>query len=83
MSPAKLQNQCIKEGAVIDEETGKAMEYHDLITSEKYRAVWIKAMVKELDQLTQGKCGQKGTDTIKFFKNMKSQADAKQHTHKL
>eukprot|EP00957_Ditylum_brightwellii_P088767 6759880-Ditylum_brightwellii.AAC.1 len=25
-------------------------------------------MVKELDQLAQGKCGQKGTDTIKFIK---------------
>eukprot|EP00957_Ditylum_brightwellii_P172037 13097289-Ditylum_brightwellii.AAC.1 len=31
-------------GAVIDEETGKAMEYCDLINSEKYHAVWSKAM---------------------------------------
>eukprot|EP00957_Ditylum_brightwellii_P205938 15346074-Ditylum_brightwellii.AAC.1 len=55
-------------GAVVDEETGKAMEYRNLINSEKYRAVWSKAMVKELDQLAQGKCRQKGMDTIKFIK---------------
>eukprot|EP00957_Ditylum_brightwellii_P092063 7009034-Ditylum_brightwellii.AAC.1 len=70
-------------GAVVDEETGKAMEYRNLINSEKYHAMLSKAMVKELDQLAQGKWGQNGTDTIKFIKNMKSQVDARQHTHEL
>eukprot|EP00957_Ditylum_brightwellii_P103055 7853474-Ditylum_brightwellii.AAC.1 len=31
-------------GAIVDEETGKAMEYRDLINSDKYCDMWSKAM---------------------------------------
>eukprot|EP00957_Ditylum_brightwellii_P183661 13989633-Ditylum_brightwellii.AAC.1 len=55
-------------GAVIDPDTGKMLEYRDLIRHEKYKEVWIRAFTKELDQLAQGKCGYNGTNTI-FFVN--------------
>eukprot|EP00957_Ditylum_brightwellii_P123553 9420234-Ditylum_brightwellii.AAC.1 len=44
-------------GAVVDDDTGKALEYQDLIDHEKYRKTWTKVFVKELDQLAQSLCG--------------------------
>eukprot|EP00957_Ditylum_brightwellii_P056855 4310296-Ditylum_brightwellii.AAC.1 len=40
-------------GAVVDDDMGKTLEYQDLIHHEKYRKMWTKAFVKELDQLAQ------------------------------
>jgi hypothetical protein len=54
-------------GAVVDPDTGKQMEYRDLIKHDKYREVWEQSFTKELDQLAQGKCGHNGTDTIIFI----------------
>eukprot|EP00957_Ditylum_brightwellii_P072331 5497944-Ditylum_brightwellii.AAC.1 len=55
-------------GAVVDDETGKVLEYQDLTHHEKYREIWTKVFVKELDQLAQGLCGHQGTNTIKFIR---------------
>eukprot|EP00957_Ditylum_brightwellii_P139791 10652277-Ditylum_brightwellii.AAC.1 len=41
-------------GALVGDDTGKALEYQDSIHHEKYRKMWTKAFVKELDQLAQG-----------------------------
>ena len=38
---------------VLNEETGKAMEYRDLLKDERYQEVWSKAGVKEYGQLFQ------------------------------
>eukprot|EP00957_Ditylum_brightwellii_P175130 13333897-Ditylum_brightwellii.AAC.1 len=54
-------------GAVVDNETGKALEYQDLIHHIKYKETWSKAFVKELDQLVQGLCGHPSTNTIKYI----------------
>eukprot|EP00957_Ditylum_brightwellii_P035239 2672501-Ditylum_brightwellii.AAC.1 len=54
-------------GAVVDDDTGKALEYQDLIHHEKYRKTWTNAFVKELDQLAQGLCRHPGTNNIKYI----------------
>eukprot|EP00957_Ditylum_brightwellii_P136520 10411300-Ditylum_brightwellii.AAC.1 len=43
-------------GVVVDDETGKALEYQDFICHEKYKETWSKAFVKEMNQLVQGIC---------------------------
>eukprot|EP00957_Ditylum_brightwellii_P001500 116824-Ditylum_brightwellii.AAC.1 len=52
-------------GAILDTDTGKALEYQDLIKIKKYRDVRKWSFTKELDQLAQGKCSHKGTNTVK------------------
>ena len=39
---------------VIDEETGKAMEYRDLIKDPKHKERWLKSGAKEIGTLFQG-----------------------------
>eukprot|EP00957_Ditylum_brightwellii_P168128 12799035-Ditylum_brightwellii.AAC.1 len=63
-------------GAVVDDDTGKALEYQDLIHREKHRKTWTKAFVKELDQLAQGLYGHPGTNTIKYIQNKMYQGGA-------
>ena len=41
-------------GAVIDEDTGQALEYLDLIKKDKYRDTWITSLENELGRLAQG-----------------------------
>eukprot|EP00957_Ditylum_brightwellii_P193239 14713758-Ditylum_brightwellii.AAC.1 len=55
-------------GSIIDPETGCQLQYEYLIQQKKCRDVWIKAFTKELDQLSQGKCRYKGTNTVGFIK---------------
>jgi hypothetical protein len=40
--------------AVVDEETGQALEYKDLIKIDKHKEVWSKSYANELGRLTQG-----------------------------
>eukprot|EP00957_Ditylum_brightwellii_P140083 10673781-Ditylum_brightwellii.AAC.2 len=54
-------------GTIIDASTGKALEYRDLIKMDKYCDIWTRLFTKELNQLAQGLCGHKGTNTIKFI----------------
>eukprot|EP00957_Ditylum_brightwellii_P130075 9921324-Ditylum_brightwellii.AAC.1 len=54
-------------GAVVGDETEKALEYQDLIHHEKYRKTWTKVFLKEIDQLAQGLYGHSGATTIKYI----------------
>lgn len=53
--------------AVIDEESGKALEYRDLIKLDKYKDVWSKSYANELGRLTQGVRDIPGTNTMFFI----------------
>ena len=54
--------------AVIDLDTGEAMEYHDLITNPKTRPTWTSSATNEFGCLTQGVGGcVMGTNTICFI----------------
>ena len=54
------------EGAVIDDDTGQALEYQDLIKNEKYRDTWSTSLANELGRLAKGIRDIKGTNTIYF-----------------
>ena len=53
--------------AILDEETGKALEFRHLIKLDKYRNVWMKSFANELGRLAQGIRDIPGTDTINFI----------------
>ena len=53
--------------AIIDPETGDALEYHQLIKRDEYKQRWMASFTKELQQLAQGNNDIKGTDTIFFI----------------
>eukprot|EP00957_Ditylum_brightwellii_P136649 10421086-Ditylum_brightwellii.AAC.1 len=53
--------------AIIDKETGRSLEYRELITKPQYKKQWTQSFANELGRLAQGlKRGIKGTDTIIF-----------------
>eukprot|EP00957_Ditylum_brightwellii_P203079 15333128-Ditylum_brightwellii.AAC.1 len=54
-------------GAILDDSTGKTLEYRDLIKMDKYDGVWTGSFTKKLNQLAQGLCRHKGTKTINFI----------------
>eukprot|EP00957_Ditylum_brightwellii_P044537 3377887-Ditylum_brightwellii.AAC.1 len=56
--------------AIIDDATGRALEFRDLIICKKYRTVCIILFMKELDQLAQGKCSYKDKDTVFSIQNI-------------
>jgi len=64
-------------GAIIDEETGRSLEYRQLIQIEKYKKVWYKAYANELGRLTKGIRDIPGTDTIRFIRKEDLPAGAK------
>lgn len=72
LEEAKKQHTYSSEGesvnAILDETTGKTLEYRQLRKMKKYKNVWEKSFTKELDQLAQGKCGHEGTNTIFFIR---------------
>eukprot|EP00957_Ditylum_brightwellii_P066007 5005956-Ditylum_brightwellii.AAC.1 len=56
--------------AIVDEETGRVLEYRDLIQDPKYRDDWKHSFSNELGQLAQSlKRGTNGTDTILFVRH--------------
>ena len=59
-----LQHTC---NAVFDEETGKLLEYKQLMKHPKYAKVWARSYANELGRLAQGIRDIKGTDTIFFI----------------
>eukprot|EP00957_Ditylum_brightwellii_P179904 13704373-Ditylum_brightwellii.AAC.1 len=60
----KLYNEYMA-NAIVDEETGRALEYRDLIKDPKYKDDWKHSFSNKLGQLAQGlKRGINGTDTI-------------------
>lgn len=54
-------------GAIIDEETGQAMEYRDLIKHPKHKNTWEFSLANKLGRLAQGIREVKGTNTIFFI----------------
>eukprot|EP00957_Ditylum_brightwellii_P061190 4643231-Ditylum_brightwellii.AAC.1 len=54
-------------GAITNPETGKQLEYQDLVQDAGYKEVWEKAFTKELNQLAQGQYGHTATNTISFI----------------
>ena len=54
-------------GAVIDEETGKRMEYRDLIKKPELLSLWTRSLANELGRLTQGIRDIVGTNTMFFI----------------
>jgi hypothetical protein len=56
--------------AVLDPDTGKAMEYRELIKSPKTKPTWTRSFSNELGRLAQGVGDRlKGTNTIFFIKH--------------
>ena len=55
-------------GAIIDSDTGKSLEYRDLIKHDKYRDIWEKSYANELGRLAQGIRDIPGTNTIIFIR---------------
>ena len=54
-------------GAIIDDETGKSLEFCHLINMDKYRDICIKSVSNEHGSLAQGICDVTGNDTIDFI----------------
>ena len=53
--------------AVIDETTGKALEYKDLINIKEHKELWTTSYANELGRLTQGIRDIPGTNTMFFI----------------
>ena len=64
-----LKEQALFVGAILDQDTGKKMEYRDLQKHDKYKTIWKKNFTKELAQLAQGLREIGGTNTIFFIKH--------------
>ena len=60
-------------GAIIDEETGQALEYRDLINYLKHRDTWQTFVANEIGYLSQGIRELKRTDTIFLYQSQRSQ----------
>ena len=55
-------------GAIIDDTTGKSLEYRDLMKIDKYRDTWAKSLANEIGRLSQGIRDIAGTNTIEFIR---------------
>ena len=53
--------------SIVDEESGKSLEYRHLIQHPKHKQVWSKSMSNELGRLTQGNGRVGGTNTMYFI----------------
>ena len=53
--------------AIIDDKTGKNLEYRDLIKRPELRERWYKSLANELGRLAQGIRDIPGTNTIFFI----------------
>jgi hypothetical protein len=53
--------------AILDEETGRSLEFRHLIKLDKYRDIWMHSFANELGRLAQGIRNIPGTDTIDFI----------------
>ena len=64
----RLENEVHEALAVMDKETGKMLNYRQLIRHAKYKEVWTKSSANEFGRLANGVGGRiKGTNTIKFI----------------
>ena len=61
--------------AIIDETTGKSLEYRDLIKDNKLRATWEHSFANEIGRLAQGIRDIEGTETIWFIPKSENPKD--------
>ena len=54
--------------AIIDEETGKSLEYRQIIKIDKYKKIWVHSYANKLGRLAQGIRNIPGINTIKFIR---------------
>ena len=57
--------------AIVDPNSGKELEYRDLIKLEKHKDIWSASFSQDLYQLEQGTTGINSTDTIFFVPHSK------------
>jgi hypothetical protein len=54
--------------SVLDQDTGKLLEYRQLLKDPKFKQIWTRSAADEFGRLAQGIGGRiKGTDTIRFI----------------
>jgi hypothetical protein len=54
--------------SVIDPETGKAMEYQELILNPATKSIWQRSSANKFDRLCDGRTGRvNGTNTMRFI----------------
>ena len=64
-----MKNEVHKALAVMDAETGKVLNYRQLMQSPKHKETWSKSSANEFGRLANGVGGRiKGTNTIKFIR---------------
>jgi hypothetical protein len=62
-----MENEVHKSLAIMDAETGKVLNYRQLMQSQKHKETWSKLSENEFGRLANGVGGRvKGTNTIKF-----------------
>jgi hypothetical protein len=62
-----MENEVHKALAIMDAETGKVLNYRQLMQSQKHKETWSKLSANEFGRLANGVGGRvKGTNTIKF-----------------
>jgi hypothetical protein len=55
-------------GTIIDEDTGKMLEYRHLVKNNSMRKVWEYSFLNKIGRLFQGICNLKGTNTCFFIR---------------
>jgi hypothetical protein len=64
----KLEDEIEHAMHVLDKESGKMLNYRQLLHHPKYTEAWSLSSANEFGRLAQGVCGRiKGTDTIRFI----------------
>jgi hypothetical protein len=65
----RIENEVHKALAIMDTETGKVLNYRQLMKSQEHKEIWSKLSANEFGRLANGVGGCiKGTNTIKFIK---------------
>ncbi len=63
-----MENEVHKALAIMDAETGKVLNYRQLMQSRKHKEIWSKSSANKFGRLANGVGGRmKGTNTIKFI----------------
>ena len=65
----RMENEVHEALAVMNTETGKVLNYWQLMQSAKHKETWSKSLANKFGRLENGVGGQiKGTNTIKFIR---------------
>ncbi len=72
----KMENEVYQALAVMDKETGRLLNYRQLLHSPKHKKAWSMLAANKFGHLAQGVGGRiKGTNTIKFIHQHEVPAD--------